>query len=153
MKPLSRELLLSRGRCCNNVCVNCPYKERVVDEPILTAIIPYDMTNNNDGQGHAWYRTAAARKAIEKQLRFMNYEREPFGFPVRLVVTRMLGARQKFWDADSVLRGSWKSLQDSLVAVGWFHDDSYKYIKAVDGRQDASQREKGAAVKVEVYKA
>lgn len=24
-KPLSREFLLSRGYCCNNKCVNCPY--------------------------------------------------------------------------------------------------------------------------------
>jgi len=30
MKPLSREFLLSRGSCCNNGCMNCPYnmKER-----------------------------------------------------------------------------------------------------------------------------
>lgn len=27
MKPLSREFLLSRGYCCNNECVNCPYKD------------------------------------------------------------------------------------------------------------------------------
>ena len=24
-KPLSREFLLSRGWCCKNGCVNCPY--------------------------------------------------------------------------------------------------------------------------------
>ena len=24
-KPLSRELLLSRGKCCGNGCLNCPY--------------------------------------------------------------------------------------------------------------------------------
>lgn len=27
LKPLSREFLLSRGRCCNNGCKNCPYKD------------------------------------------------------------------------------------------------------------------------------
>ena len=26
-KPLSREYLLKQGRCCNNGCTNCPYKE------------------------------------------------------------------------------------------------------------------------------
>ena len=26
-QPLSKETLLSRGYCCNNNCVNCPYKE------------------------------------------------------------------------------------------------------------------------------
>ena len=25
-QPLSREFLLSRGFCCNNGCLNCPYK-------------------------------------------------------------------------------------------------------------------------------
>ena len=27
MPPLTREFLLSRGRCCNKTCVNCPWRE------------------------------------------------------------------------------------------------------------------------------
>ena len=27
-KPLSREFLLNRGYCCNNGCLNCPYKTK-----------------------------------------------------------------------------------------------------------------------------
>jgi hypothetical protein len=27
-KPLSREFLLNRGFCCNNGCLNCPYKTK-----------------------------------------------------------------------------------------------------------------------------
>ena len=27
-KPLSREFLLKRGFCCNNGCLNCPYKTK-----------------------------------------------------------------------------------------------------------------------------
>ena len=27
-KPLSREFLLQRGHCCDNNCLNCPYKEK-----------------------------------------------------------------------------------------------------------------------------
>jgi len=30
MPPLSREFLLSRGTCCANGCINCPYKEEEV---------------------------------------------------------------------------------------------------------------------------
>lgn len=153
MSPLSREFLLSRGRCCNNGCTNCPYVEVTMTQPILTAVVPLDLTNSNDGQGHAWYRTAALRKAIAVQLDKQGLRREPYDFPVRLVVTRILGPRQKQWDADSILRGSYKQLQDELVCQGWFHDDSTKYITAVDGRQDGSQRENGPAVKIEVYKA
>lgn len=26
-KPLSREFLLNRGKCCNSGCKNCPYYE------------------------------------------------------------------------------------------------------------------------------
>ena len=25
MKPLSKEFLISRGECCGNRCINCPY--------------------------------------------------------------------------------------------------------------------------------
>ena len=28
IKPLSREILLKRGHCCDNGCKNCPYKEQ-----------------------------------------------------------------------------------------------------------------------------
>ena len=28
IKPLSKELLLERGHCCDNGCKNCPYKEQ-----------------------------------------------------------------------------------------------------------------------------
>lgn len=27
MPPLTREFLLSRGRCCRKTCVNCPWKD------------------------------------------------------------------------------------------------------------------------------
>ena len=27
--PLSKEFLLKRGRCCNNGCINCPYKQKL----------------------------------------------------------------------------------------------------------------------------
>lgn len=28
MKPLSREFLISRGKCCGCRCINCPYLEK-----------------------------------------------------------------------------------------------------------------------------
>ena len=28
IEPLSREFLLNRGYCCNNGCLNCPYKTK-----------------------------------------------------------------------------------------------------------------------------
>lgn len=123
-----------------------------MEEPILSVQIAYDMSNSNDGQGHAWYRTAAVRKAIADQLRRQGMQREPFEFPVRLRVTRILGPRQKLWDADSILRGSYKQLQDSLVDAGWFYDDSTKYITEVLGKQNKDNRSEGPAVLIEVFK-
>ncbi len=81
-----------------------------------------------------------------------DLKRDPFKFPVKLTLTRILGPNQRLWDADSVLRGNAKQLVDSLVAVGWFHDDSMKYITQVIGAQDATQRENGPAVLIEVFK-
>jgi hypothetical protein len=152
MPALSREFLLSRGSCCWNGCKNCPYTEEKVEEPIFIARIPFDMSNSNDGQGHAWYRTAAVRKAISDQLARQGMQRETFQFPVRLRVTRILGPRQRLWDSDSILRGSYKQLQDTLVDAGWFHDDSPKYITEVLGKQDKDNRSEGPAVLIEVFK-
>ena len=30
--PLSREYLLKRGNCCNNNCINCPYKKKIMSK-------------------------------------------------------------------------------------------------------------------------
>ena len=34
IEPLSKELLLERGHCCDNGCKNCPYKEQVKNKLI-----------------------------------------------------------------------------------------------------------------------
>jgi len=152
MAPLTREYLISRGTCCGHGCMNCPYKEEKMDDPIYVATIPFDLSNNNDGQGRAWYRTAAVKKAITDQLARQGMHREPFEFPVRVVLTRILGPKQKLWDADSVLRGSSKQLFDGLVDAGWFVDDGPNYITEVDGRQDKTKRSEGPAVLIEIFK-
>lgn len=123
-----------------------------MDDPIYVATIPFDLSNNNDGQGRAWYRTAAVKKAITDQLARQEMHREPFEFPVRVVLTRILGPKQKLFDADSVLRGSSKQLFDALVDAGWFVDDGPKYITKVDGRQDKTKRSEGPAVLIEIFK-
>jgi len=38
-KPLTKEFLLSRGKCCNNGCKNCPYiKEEKISDGIMKEI-------------------------------------------------------------------------------------------------------------------
>ena len=111
-----------------------------------------NLTNSNDGQGKAWYKTAKARKDIETELRRTKQQREPFSFPVCVRLVRILGPKQRLWDADSILRGSAKQLIDSLVAVGWFHDDKPQWIMQVIGDQKVD-RVNGPAVQVQVYDA
>ena len=118
---------------------------------VLSRTFRIALTNGNDGRGNRWFSSAKVRKEIETDLRLLQEEREPFRQPVRLEITRILGKGEHKWDYDSVLRGNVKELLDALVAIGWFVDDSPKWITGVVGLQDDSQRVNGPAVKVEVF--
>ena len=119
--------------------------------PLVSRRLPIELTNGNDGRGSRWFSSANLRKTFESQLRLLREERQPFDELVDVRITRILGYKERKWDADSVLRGSAKELIDALVAVGWFHDDGPRYIRHCDGRQDTDQRENGPAVLVEVF--
>ena len=41
MPPLTREYLLSRGKCCHNGCMNCPYKESKMKRYLVFAYDKY----------------------------------------------------------------------------------------------------------------
>jgi hypothetical protein len=120
-------------------------------EPILCKVFRIELTNGNDGRGSKWFRTAAVRQRIARTL--ANERRTPFEHPVEIRITRILGANQRLWDADSVGRGNAKELIDSLVELGWFHDDGPKWITHCDYRQDAQSRASGPAVMIEVFSA
>lgn len=108
--------------------------------------LPFALTNGNDGRGRAWYSSANNRKKFEKTLRAQGFERVPFDYRVKVTVTRILGKGQRLWDSSSIGRGNWKEIEDSLVAVGFFHDDSPKWISETRFLQDASQRENGPKI-------
>ncbi len=119
--------------------------------PLISVTLPIEMTNGNTGRGTSFWQSYQRRQRYEHTLKCLKLERTPFDHPVRLRLTRILGSRQRLWDADSVLRGSAKELVDSLVAVGWFHDDGPKWIVLAEGLQDDSQRKAGPATLVEVF--
>ena len=55
IEPLSKELLLKRGHCCDNGCKNCPYKEQSqvnTDEWVDSDNDEYDgySSKANDGE-------------------------------------------------------------------------------------------------------
>lgn len=122
-------------------------------DALLTVTLPIELTNSNDGRGFNYRRTGKWRHAIESELRMLGQVRQPFEFPVTVHITRILGKGQRYWDADSILRGNSKELIDSLVAVGWFVDDSYKWITTVTGSQDDRRRNEGPAITITVERA
>jgi hypothetical protein len=118
---------------------------------LLRIILPIELTNGNDGRGYAWQRSESRRKKLAKQL--AAYRREPFSVPVVVEVTRILGKGQRLWDSSSIGRGSYKEVEDTLVELGWFHDDGPKWIVQTIFAQTANRREEGPAVEIVVKKA
>jgi hypothetical protein len=123
-----------------------------VNELVATELLKVKLTNNNNGQSKHWSRSAKDRNEFELELRAYHGTRKPFIFPVRLVVTRILGPGELLWDYSSIGRGNWKQIEDSLVACGWFVDDGPKFITGVVFDQDSQNRKLGPSVKIEIYK-
>lgn len=115
-----------------------------------TFVLPFELTNNNDGRGKKWFSSAGERKKIERALRLRMMTRTPFPFPVRVLVVRVLGKGQRLWDSSSIGRGNWKEIEDALVACGWFHDDSPKYITHTNYDQDECRRSSGPFIEVTI---
>jgi hypothetical protein len=128
-------------------------KEESPADPLklLDKTLPIELLNRNQGQGHHWISSHKTRKQMEQTLRLLGMTRQPFEVPVRVGATRILGKGKRLWDSSSVLRGTYKQLEDSLVACGWFHDDSTKFITETIGRQDSKHRSTGPAVRIQVY--
>jgi len=120
--------------------------------PILSHRLPFELTNGNDGRGSKWFSSAKVRDRIEADLRKMRLTRKPFDFPVSVRITRILGKGQRLWDSSSIGRGNYKELEDALVACGWFHDDSPRWITETIFRQCADQRDNGPGIEIEIFR-
>ena len=128
-------------------------RQRLAVAKPLTLALPFELTNGNDGRGGKWFSSAKARKRIEADLRVLGLvPSAPFAVPVSVHVVRILGPGQRLWDSSSIGRGNWKEIEDALVAVGWFVDDSPQYITATTFDQDASRRSVGPMVEVTILR-
>ena len=117
-----------------------------------TILLPVKLTNGNSGRTKHFGKSAQVRKQFERDLALLGYRRtEPFP-PCGIYVRRILGKGERLWDLSSGLRGNWKELEDALVALGWFPDDSPKHIKAIQFQQDGDRRHEGPAVELRIYK-
>jgi hypothetical protein len=116
---------------------------------LLRQVLPVKLTNDNDGRSGMYFRTHSRRKKYAKQL--AGFARKPFAQPTRIVIRRLLGPKERLWDADSIGRGNAKEIIDALVSLGWWVDDGPKYIVTCDYRQEPNMRELGPATMIEVY--
>ena len=114
--------------------------------------LPILLTNNNGGRGGSYHASATFRKKCEERLRAWGLAANPvrFPFPVRVRVVRVLGPHERKWDTSSILRGNYKEIEDALVAIGWFPNDSPDWIVETVPDQDDSQRDFGPAIVLEV---
>lgn len=115
---------------------------------LLDIVIPVELTNGNDGRGSKWFSSAKVRKKMEAKFRHLGMTRTPFQNPVRVTVIRILGRGQRKWDSSSVGRGNYKEIEDALTAIGWWHDDSPKWIENTEFQQDDSRRNEGPALRL-----
>ena len=107
---------------------------------LRTIELPIELTNNNTGRTQHFGRSASQRKKYERVIRAKFGQQVPFTSKVEIVVQRVLAARQRLWDASSILRGNWKEIEDALVACGFMHDDGPEYVGLCVGDQDAETR-------------
>jgi hypothetical protein len=110
--------------------------------------LPMELTNGNDGQQKAWQKSSRVRRTMECNLRLLRLVFTPRKGKVTVTVVRILGPGQRLWDSSSRGRGNYKQLEDSMVACGWFTDDSPKYIKDTIFQEDDTQRENGPAIDI-----
>jgi len=113
------------------------------------AILPWKLSNGNEGQDKDWRRADVTRKKAEQLAR--AFRRRPMEELSLVTVTRILGRGERQWDCDSILRGNAKQLIDALVSAGWFYDDSPQWISGCLGFQDSTRREIGPATEIGIW--
>lgn len=116
----------------------------------MTLTLPIELTNGNDGRTKHFGRAAARRKQYEHTIRLLHGSPDPIPTPVRLTITRVLGPKQRPFDADSLGRGNAKELIDAIVAAGFLPDDGPRHVLEVTYRQDATRRKDGPSTEVTI---
>lgn len=116
----------------------------------MTLVLPIELTNGNEGRSKHWGSAAKRRKKYEGIIRLLRPNPAPLRTPVKITITRILGRKQRHYDADSLGRGNAKEIIDAIVACGFLPDDGPRHVTEVTYRQDASKRAFGPATEVTI---
>ena len=140
-----------------------------IDSKLLfTITIDKELKNGNTGRTKHFSQAIKEKKQWVQALSVADVETEtgivlplpafiedvlngrPIAQKVGIAVRRVLGKRQRFWDADSALRGA-KELIDSVVDSGLLVDDNMKHVAWCLGIQDDSRKDEGPFVELDFY--
>ena len=132
-----------------------------ISEQLFTITIYKELKNNNVGRSAHWSSAHKSKREWANALKTADVVTETgvhFTLPefhndvllnahvqqrVGIIVKRVLGKGQRFWDADSILRGNLKEGLDSIVDAGLLLDASTKPVAWCLGIQDDSRRNEG----------
>ena len=116
----------------------------------MTLTLPIELTNGNDGRTKHFGQAASRRREYENTIRLLHPRPRPVPTPCSVTITRVLGPKQRLFDADSLGRGNAKELIDAIVAVGFLPDDGPRHVLEVTYRQDATRRRDGPSTEVTI---
>jgi hypothetical protein len=94
-----------------------------------------------------WRTRQKERQMWEKTIRAYWGKAEPATARMRLVITRVLGPRERLFDDGNGEGGSCKQIVDAIKRLGWVRDDSPKHL-TWEFRQEANLRHLGPAVEL-----
>lgn len=82
----------------------------VIFDENFEIVLPVKLLNGNTGRTVHWSSSAKRRKQYEFLLRSLGLVKNPPDYRQRIVVIRLLGKGERFYDTDSVGRSSAKEL-------------------------------------------
>ncbi len=138
-------------------------------ELLFTLSIYKELKNNNAGRSAHWSSAHKSKREWVNALKEADVMTEtgvhftlsdfhadilsgqPLAQKVGIAARRVLGKRQRFFDADSILRGNFKECLDSVVDFGILTDDSTKHVTWCVGLQDDSRKDEGPFTELIFY--
>ena len=142
---------------------------RLLGPHLFTICLKTRLTNNNNGQGRTWHKSAKERKDMDRALAtsmVLSFDENGTGYYapfseslagtqltdlVAIVITRVLAPRQKLMDVCSLGRGNSKAIIDAVVGSGLLKDDNPKYLALTIFQQDDTRRELDGMVELAFY--
>lgn len=115
--------------------------------------LPMAVRSGNRGRGYHWSHAVRLKRVCALHLHAAGFRRlNPPDFRQVVTFVRVLGPRERLWDEANLALSSFKQLQDAMTDLGFWHDDSPRWL-STRFEQDATARAAGPAVRVIVRRA